>query len=215
MDSRKRSLIISSVLVFPFTFAVFNGLPLKLPQPFLFGYSMGIYWIFLIVTMLIMEHNPLRTIAPLMQKTAVRKRSGHFFRGLAWLPAVPVFFMAFLPNAGIIGFQGLVTVGVIALINGTLEEVYWRGFYTIRFPDKSLVLLGLSPLLFGLWHVSLWFVKGTVYYGGFAALVGGAFFMGLVWSLCAWKLRNISTCIAAHVLVNFFAFTGLFADNQS
>ena len=72
----------------------------------------------------------------------------------------------------------------------------------------------VSSVLFGMWHISLWYLKGITYHGGFAALVGGAFAMGLLWSYSARKLKNITLCIYAHILVNIFAFTGLFVDNN-
>ena len=52
------------------------------------------------------------------------------------------------------------------------------------------------------------------YQGGFIALVGGAYIMGMLWCFISRKVQNIKYCIMAHVFVNFFAFTGLFVQNN-
>jgi hypothetical protein len=102
----------------------------------------------------------------------------------------------------------------ISIVNGTIEEIYWRGLYLRVFKENHYFILIVSPLLFALMHGSFLAIKGMAYHGGVSALVGGALFMGLLWSFVSFKLNSIRYCIVGHVLVNVFAFTGLFVENN-
>ena len=51
------------------------------------------------------------------------------------------------------------------------------------------------------------------YQGGVASLVGGAFFMGVLWGLVAYKTRSIKVVTIANIIADFFAFTGLIYEN--
>jgi membrane protease YdiL (CAAX protease family) len=124
-----------------------------------------------------------------------------------------LFFVAFLPNIEILNLKtGLIILG-ISIINGTVEEVYWRGLYLREYKENRFILLIVSPLLFASMHSSFLLIKGMNYQGGVFALVGGAFLMGLLWSYVSFRLNNIRYCIAGHIFVNIFAFTGLFVEN--
>ncbi len=68
-------------------------------------------------------------------------------------------------------------------------------------------------MFFGVWHIALYFAKGMVYQGGFDSLVGGSFFLGLLWKWAAYKTKSIKTVTGAHIITNFFAFTGLIFEN--
>lgn len=56
--------------------------------------------------------------------------------------------------------------------------------------------------------------KGVVYQGGFVSLVGGSFFMGILWRWVAYKTKSIKIVTVAHIITNFFAFTGLIFENR-
>jgi hypothetical protein len=59
-----------------------------------------------------------------------------------------------------------------ALINGTVEELFWRGAFVFTFPDDILRGYFFPTVFFGRWHVALYVIKGMKFQGGFAALVG-------------------------------------------
>jgi hypothetical protein len=71
----------------------------------------------------------------------------------------------------------------------------------------------LSLLLFGAWHISLWFARGILYKDGFLALVGGAYGLGLIWTWVARSNGNLRAVVPSHILVNLFAMTALFVSN--
>jgi membrane protease YdiL (CAAX protease family) len=101
----------------------------------------------------------------------------------------------------------------MAVLNGSIEEFYWRGLYLLEYRDNVPIGFFLSTLLFGAWHFSVWSARGIVYKDGIVALIGGAYVMGLLWAWVARSQGNIRAVVFAHVLVNLFAFTSLFVDN--
>ena len=103
---------------------------------------------------------------------------------------------------------------MFALVNGVLEEFFWRGAYLEQGRgDLRFQLLGVG--LFTAWHVPLVFANGIIYPGGGAALVGGALGMGLFWSFIAARRDRIGWPALSHVLTNAAAFIGFFALNGS
>lgn len=100
-----------------------------------------------------------------------------------------------------------------ALINGTLEEMFWRGVFNRVFYNKILLAYIYPTIFFGIWHIALYYAKGIEYQGGFASLVGGSFFMGILWGWIAYKTKSIKVIATAHVITNFFAFTGMIFEN--
>ncbi len=100
-----------------------------------------------------------------------------------------------------------------ALVNGTLEELFWRGalFDTNKTPDWPVLLAAL--LVFALWHVAILASRGIAYTGGPVALVGGAFALGAIWSLTRRTSGTAGFGAVGHVLTNAVAFTQLVQQN--
>ncbi|WP_101909443.1 type II CAAX prenyl endopeptidase Rce1 family protein [Marasmitruncus massiliensis] len=73
---------------------------------------------------------------------------------LAYLPCFGTLFAVFIPEITVIPIQALEIALLYALVNGTIEELFWRGV-----------------------------LKNMKYQGGFATLVGGTVFMGFLWDL--------------------------------
>jgi len=101
---------------------------------------------------------------------------------------------------------------VIALFNGTFEEIFWRGLVLSKYAS-SAGFLAVSTCLFGIYHFAFLLLP-LKYQGGAPNLVGGAVFMGLIWLIVSRYTKNILYSIFAHILVNCFTFSGLFVDNQ-
>lgn len=93
-----------------------------------------------------------------------------------------------------------------------LLKLFWRGIFNKVFNNICLAYI-YPTIFFGIWHIALYFAKGIVYQGGFASLFGGAFFMGLLWGWVAYKTKSIKIVTVAHIITNFFAFTGMIFEN--
>jgi len=136
-----------------------------------------------------------------------------YYYFIALIPCIATFFAVFKNIAPIAGLQVLILALVFGMINGTLEEMFWRGNFNKIFNDHLIWAYLYPSLFFGIWHIALFSAKGIVYQGGAGSLVGGSLFMGLLWGLAAYKTKSVKIVTAAHIITNFFAFTGLIYQN--
>lgn len=132
---------------------------------------------------------------------------------LAFIPCVGTLFAVFIPKITVIPIQVFGIAFLYALINGTVEELFWRGVFVSTFPNNILRGYILPTLLFGLWHIALYILKDMKYQGGFARLIEGAVFMGFLWGFIVYKTKSIKVVTIAHIITNFFAFSGMIYDN--
>jgi hypothetical protein len=135
-------------------------------------------------------------------------------------PALLYFVLLVLPPllAGITAFRAnvskanllvfLISAG-LALVNGTLEEVLWRGTFITVFSDQ-LVLGYLYPALgFAVWHLAPQIVHRSSMPGGTVSFILGALFLGLCWGWVAWRTRSIRWTVISHVLTDFMGLGAL------
>lgn len=212
MQNKQRTLLISSLILLPFTFGLFQLTTLALGPKW--GYVTGFlgYWSYCLLTAWFISGSDWNYFKAMWNQP----RNNKYARWIglaAFIPALGVFFVSFLPNVTKLTLStGALLVGMV-LLNGFMEEVYWRGLYLLEYPDNSRIGFILAWLLFGAWHISLWFARGMIYKDGFLALVGGAYGLGLLWTWVARSNRNLRAVVPAHILANLFAFTALFVDN--
>ena len=99
----------------------------------------------------------------------------------------------------------LLVSALLALVNGPLEELLWRGAYLTLFPGQLWWGLLYPTIGFALWHFVL---QSLVPYrgpGGRVALVVEVGFLGLLW---AWVANNTGVILwtaLAHVLIDYSA----------
>lgn len=138
---------------------------------------------------------------------------GGIFYALSFVPVIATFFVAFLPTLPHITFKLLLILIPYAIINGTLEELFWRFTFNRQFSNDILCAYIVPSIIFTCWHFALACAQGVSYNGGTLALVGGAGVMGAIWGLTMLKTKNVKVIICAHVIVNFFAFSQLLYEN--
>lgn len=212
MKNKKRILLVSSLVLLPFTFVLFQITTLSLGAKW--GYITGFigYWAYCLITAWLMSGSDWSYLKGMWYQKSGNKYTKWI--GLAaFIPAFGVFFVSFLPNVAELTLSAGMLLLFMAVLNGSIEEFYWRGLYLLEYRGNALIGFFLSSLLFGAWHFSVWFARGMLYKDGMLALVGGAYVMGLLWTWVARSQGNIRAVLPAHVLVNLFAFTGLFVDN--
>jgi membrane protease YdiL (CAAX protease family) len=100
-----------------------------------------------------------------------------------------------------------------ALINGVLEELFWRGAYNAVFPDRFLLGYIYPTIFFGAWHLAPELAKPNPLPGGALSFIGGTLFMGFIWGWIAWRTRSILLTTISHVLTNFLGFVGFIYVN--
>lgn len=171
------------------------------------GYAagLGLYWL-LIGTL------ALRTLDPAARTTLFAHARPPRLLGLAAF--VPVVVLAWIALASLEASAFppvlLLVVAMFALVNGALEELFWRGAL-IPAPDREAVVVSLG--LFTAWHVVFAFARGVDSLGGGAGLIAGAALMGSVWLALRLRTGTLGPGIAAHVAFNLFAFADLAARN--
>lgn len=136
-----------------------------------------------------------------------------------WVPGLLVLqigligLVAVMPNTSALTTHGAMLAAAIGLINGSLEEIAWRGGFMTRFAGRPRLGFWLGWVLFTAWHVPLALSQGIVFDGGWFGLVGGAAALGLLWSWIAWRTGSVFWVTIAHVLTNMMTFWVLFDRN--
>lgn len=179
------------------------------------GYILGFcfYWLIwcLILPMLIVGTSNIKNLykikAPAFGKPAILNIV------LTIFPFILTGTVVFSRIADKINANVIVYALIFALINGSMEELFWRGTFNAVFENNIWLSYIYPTIFFGAWHIALYLVKDISYQGGFLSLVGGATIMGFAWGWAAWRSNTITFTTAAHILTNFFAFSGLIFEN--
>jgi len=120
--------------------------------------------------------------------------------GLA-LPVVAGFLFVF-PSLFSDGERVLLLFLVYAVVNGLIEEVYWRGLFVRAFPRDVLCGYLYPAAAFGAWHVMVlsmsgpWPLIAPVYAFSLAAL------LGLLYAWVTARTGSIRWVVTSHVLLN-------------
>jgi hypothetical protein len=173
-----------------------------------FRAAMAAYWVILVIQ--IAWANKGRNCMSLLLQEILNRSNAPRLSLLCFVPSALVFFVAFVPLIAKLKPTVLMTVILIGLVNGLLEEIYWRGSVYKR-KDVGLTLSSLA--LFALNHGAFLFFNLN-YEGGAANLIGAPLIMGSAWMALAKKAGTIKFGILAHQLVNIFAFYALFVSNS-
>lgn len=96
----------------------------------------------------------------------------------------------------------------IALVNGVLEEVLWRGTYVRVFPDSWWWGYAYPALGFGVWHLAPQSVFPNTAPGGNLSLVAVAVVVGLLWGWVVKRSGSIRWATLSHILFDFSGLGG-------
>jgi membrane protease YdiL (CAAX protease family) len=116
--------------------------------------------------------------------------------------------VSFLPYFREAGIGTILLALVFALINGTLEELLWRGALIATYPKKIWIGYIYPTLFFSAWHIAPELILPNPLSGGALSFICGALVMGFAWGWIAWRSRSILLTTVAHILTNFFGFVG-------
>jgi membrane protease YdiL (CAAX protease family) len=94
---------------------------------------------------------------------------------------------------------------ICAIVNGTLEEVLWRGAYTGLFPDSFWLGQFYASVGFAAWHFAPQCVYPYTGPGGRVGLVVAVGFLGMLWAWVAGNTGAILWTVVSHILVDFTA----------
>lgn len=199
------ALALTAALVFivPELTGTFGG-----PQGYLL--SLCVYWLGFCIPVIALHVRGKRSPRLFSEKLAWRD---WWVPGFLLLQVGGVALLAFVPNTAVLTTHAAMLAGLVAVINGPLEEVAWRGGFMTRFADRPRLGFGLGWLLYTAWHLPLLLSHGIVFDGGWMALIGGAAVLGLLWSWIAWRTGSVFWTAIAHALTNVITFWVLFDHN--
>jgi uncharacterized protein len=125
-------------------------------------------------------------------------RPGWLWGVLLAVPVLGGFATVWLPALATVTVMALILAVGIALVNATLEEVFWRGLYAELFRGRWLAGWLYPALAFTAWHIAPAAATG----GRTPAFWFGTAFIGLVFGWVAFRSGSIRWTTLAHVLVN-------------
>lgn len=206
MDDTQRRLVACGVLLIAVVSVVVPAI--SNAAGFLFGYVgvLAIYWVFFCIPVAVKYAGRRSSVSYSLKDTPI------LVIVLALALPVAVFFAAGTASA-LSGNLAIVMLAVVVgLIKGPLEELAWRRAYRANSNDSPWFEL-FGVCMFTLWHIPLLLHHGVTYDFGVVGLVGGVFFMGLIWSLLTRATGSVGWPMISHALVNIAAFIPFFAMN--
>jgi len=169
----KDKLLMNQLILVVLCFPVFYLIGLVFDPFVAFVTAMVSYWLMIVISVLYLKKKKIYTISRV--KVGLKLPSNFLVSTISLIPAIAVFFIAFLPILDSLNSSILVTVVVIALMNGFIEKVFWRGIVIDIYKDRISMIV-YSTLLFTVFHFVFLFLPIT-YDDGALNLVGGSLFM--------------------------------------
>lgn len=198
-----RRLALAALAAIPVLAVVFYVLTRALTP--LWGYALGlcIYWVFLATALFV------STSASDRARLLTAQPAGRLITLLCILPVVGLGLFA-MDALGALPPIMLVAIAVCAIVNGFLEELFWRGALV---PDPTPGIAALAVGLFTAWHVALLTSEGITLTGGAFGLLMGSALLGTIWMAARLYSGTVGLSALSHAGVNLFAFIQLAADN--
>ena len=90
----------------------------------------------------------------------------------------------------------------MALVNGTLEEVFWRGLFIAPFRTNRWLGVVYPGVMFGIWQLVPWSLFDSWFRPPVHILLVVSIPMGLLYAWVAQRTGSIRWTTVAHVLTN-------------
>ncbi len=209
MNIKQKFLLIYPILIVGTMILLFPQLTEKIGEIRGFVISNVIYWILCGIPCYVV----FRGNRKLKEMLTLNISKHKVFTFLTILPAMVTGYVSFIPVLGKASPIQFLLAAVLAVINGTVEEIYWRGTYAGEFKRFNYAFL-YPTIMFTVWHTALTLTKGIEFKGGDYILLAGAALAGVLYGLTAYKTKTLGLVIFSHVLTNFFGFSGMLFDNR-
>ena len=96
----------------------------------------------------------------------------------------------------------------ISIINGTAEELFWRGIYPQIYPKNKWLGYIYPSFGFAVWHFSPQSVFPSSRPGAAVSLVIFALYLGLSWGWVAFRTKSILWTTLVHIIFDFSGLGG-------
>ena len=200
--ARKTFLLALPILLTASTALVFSAAARWLGDDLGYLLGFGFYWVWCLgVPLICWSRRGLRWMftgeAPLSRKET------WLLTGLLSLTVAGAVWMYFIPGLATVSIR-VMLFSPVTIINGTCEEILWRGVYVKAF-RKNLLLACFYPAAgFALSHIS----PGLVFpaEGGLFSFLISTFFLGLVYGWVAYKTGSAHWTAVTHSLIGLLTF---------
>jgi uncharacterized protein len=105
----------------------------------------------------------------------------------------------------------LLAIAGYAIVNGVLEEAFWRGLFVRAFPNDRLYGVLYPALAFALWQLVPMTKSPSAIPAGAAAVVGTGLITGLLFGWVAWRTGSVRWTAMAHSAMNLSGIGALVA----
>ncbi|MBU0702980.1 MAG: CPBP family intramembrane metalloprotease [Chloroflexi bacterium] len=201
-SAKKYFLIVLPVFLTSSTSLVFSKAAQWLgnDQGYLLGF--GFYWIWcLSVPFIFWGRRGFRRV--FTEGTPLFKKKNCLLVGLLSLTVVGAIWMYFIPHLSTVSIW-IVLFSPVTIINGSCEEILWRGVYVKAF-GKNVFLACIYPAIgFALSHISSALVFPAE--GGMLPFIISTFFLGLVYGWVAYRTGSAKWTAITHSLIGLLAF---------
>ena len=121
---------------------------------------------------------------------------------LLTVPVVAGFLFAFPAIFPLASGATLLGLAVYGIVNGTMEEVFWRGTFARRFASNPWLGIVYPAMVFSLWQLVPWTVYPPLLQVPPLMVIGVALPVGLLYSWVVWWTGSIRWTVLSHVLTN-------------
>lgn len=121
------------------------------------------------------------------------------------LLAVPVAFGLLFASPLIFPMASGATIASLVaygIVNGTCEEIFWRGTFAHRFPSNRWLGMFYPAVMFSVWHLVPWLVFPPFLDVPAIAVLAVVFPIALIYNWVAWSTGSIRWTVMSHVLTN-------------
>lgn len=97
----------------------------------------------------------------------------------------------------------------MAVWNGLLEEILWRGTYLAVFRENRFMGIVFPAVMFGAWHLGPFLAEQAWDPVLAVALVGGGALLGLCWNWLSYRAGSIRPAVLSHIAANIALFLAI------
>lgn len=100
----------------------------------------------------------------------------------------------------------------VMIVGGGSEEIGWRGLLLSKLLERNSPLRAtlIVSLVWGIWHIPLWFLKGVPQYGtNFLEFMLGTISLSFLLTIVYLATRSVFICILFHAFENAYLNIGL------
>lgn len=197
-----RWLLIAPLVLIGATYAVFSALMPVAGERITYFAGFGFYWLLsgIVLPTVLIGRDGMRSIFSLPRlPVTLRMRAA---LALLAVPVIAGFLFVFPTMFPVASSTTLVGLAAYALVNGTCEEIFWRGAFARQFPSNRWLGVVYPAVVFSFWHLVPWAIFPMLLHVPALAVLAVVLPIALLYNWVAWSTGSIHWTVLSHVLTN-------------